>query len=76
MPGARSAGQAVWSSSRLTAASFSVALAEGRSYAEAAAFANAAAALATTKFGAMPSMPYRPDVLAMLHRNETPPLGA
>jgi len=47
------------------AAGFSVALAEGRSYAEAGVFANAAAALATTKFGAMPAMPYRRQVLSL-----------
>jgi ribokinase len=51
------------------AAGFSVALAKGRSYDDAAAFANAAAALATTKFGAMPAMPYRRDVLSLLRRN-------
>src|SRR5256885_16951766 len=50
------------------AAGFSVALAEGRSYAEAGAFANAAAALATTKFGAMPAMPRRREVLNLLRR--------
>ena len=48
------------------AAGFSVALAQGRSYAQAGAFANAAAALATTKMGAMPAMPYRRHVLALL----------
>ena len=48
------------------AAGFSVALAEGRSYPEAAAFANAAAALATTKVGAMPAMPRRAHVLKLL----------
>ena len=48
------------------AAGFSVALAEGRSYAEAGAFANAAAALATTKIGAMPAMPRRRDVLSLM----------
>jgi ribokinase len=48
------------------AAGFSVALAEGRSYREAAAFANAAAALATTKVGAMPAMPRRREVLSLL----------
>jgi ribokinase len=51
------------------AAGLSVALAKGRSYDDAAAFANAAAALATTKFGAMPAMPYRRDVLPLLKRN-------
>ncbi|HTD86438.1 MAG TPA: ribokinase [Candidatus Binatia bacterium] len=48
------------------AAGFSVALAEGRSYAEAAVFANAAAALATTKMGAMPAMPRRREVQRLL----------
>lgn len=48
------------------AAGFSVALAEGRSYAEAGAFANAAAALATTKIGAMPAMPRRDEVRRLL----------
>ena len=48
------------------AAGFSVALAEGRSYAEAAMFANAAAALATTKMGAMPAMPRRLEVQRLL----------
>ena len=50
------------------AAGFSVALAESQSYAKAGAFANAAAALATTKFGAMPAMPRRRDVLNLLRR--------
>jgi len=50
------------------AAGFAVALAEGRSYSEAGTFANAAAALATTKFGAMPAMPCRRDVLNLLRR--------
>jgi len=48
------------------AAGFSVALAEDRSYAEAGAFANAAAALATTKMGAMPAMPRRREVQRLL----------
>jgi ribokinase len=48
------------------AAGFAVALAESRSYAEAGVFANAAAALATTKVGAMPAMPRRRDVLSLL----------
>jgi len=48
------------------AAGFSVALAKGRSYAEAALFANAAAALATTKMGAMPAMPRRHEVQRLL----------
>ena len=48
------------------AAGFSVALAEGRSYREAAVFANASAALATTKMGAMPAMPRRREVERLL----------
>lgn len=51
------------------AAGFAVALSEGQSYSEAAAFANVAAALATTKVGAMPAMPHRRDVLAILARD-------
>jgi ribokinase len=50
------------------AAAFAVALAENRSYAEAGTSANAAAALATTKFGAMPAMPRRRDVRALLRK--------
>jgi ribokinase len=48
------------------AAGFSLALAEGRSYPEAATFANAAAAQATTKVGAMPAMPRRREVQRLL----------
>jgi ribokinase len=48
------------------AAGFAVALAERRPYTEAAVFANAAAALATTKFGAMPAMPHRRAVRSIL----------
>lgn len=41
-----------------------VAMAEGQPLAEAADFANVAAALATTKLGAQPSLPYRQDIEA------------
>lgn len=43
-----------------------VALSEGRSLAEAAKFANAAGALSVTKPGAIPSVPMRTDVDALL----------
>lgn len=48
------------------AAAISVALAEGRTYREAGAFANAAAALTTTKFGAQTALPNRRDVLRLM----------
>lgn len=48
------------------AASLGVLLAEGRPLQEAARFANAAAAKATTVLGAYPSMPSRTDVEALL----------
>ncbi len=51
------------------AAGLAVALSEGRSWREAGAFANAAAALATTKFGAQPAMPRREDVLRLMRRH-------
>ncbi len=51
------------------AAGLAVALSERRSWREAGAFANAAAALATTKFGAQPSMPRRADVLRLMRRH-------
>ena len=51
------------------AAGLAVALSEGRSWYEAGAFANAAAALATTKFGAQPAMPRRTDVLRLMRRH-------
>jgi ribokinase len=51
------------------AAGLAVALGEGRSWREAGAFANAAAALATTKFGAQPAMPRREDVLRLMRRH-------
>jgi ribokinase len=47
-------------------AALAVALAEGASLVDAAYFANAAGALATTRAGAEPSMPYRPQVEALL----------
>lgn len=43
-----------------------VALAEGRSLPEAARFANAAAAISVTRFGAQPSAPTRPEIEAVL----------
>jgi len=52
------------------AAGLAVALSEGRSWLEAGAFANAAAALATTKFGAQPAMPRREDVLRLMRRHK------
>jgi ribokinase len=51
------------------AAALAVALAEQRSWQEAGAFANAAAALATMKFGAQPAMPRRDDVLRLMRRS-------
>lgn len=42
------------------------ALAEGKSLIEAAQFANAAGALAVTKPGAQPAMPWRPEVETLL----------
>jgi len=48
------------------AAALAVGLSEKRSLVEAGAFANAVAALATTKFGAQPAMPFRNDVLSMM----------
>jgi len=50
------------------AAGLAVALAEGKSFAEAGKFANATAALATTKLGAQPSLPTRSQVLALLRK--------
>jgi ribokinase len=45
---------------------FAVALAEGRSLAEAVQWGNAAGALATTKLGAQPSLPTRQDLEGLL----------
>ncbi|MDB6034310.1 MAG: ribokinase [Verrucomicrobiales bacterium] len=50
------------------AAGLAVALAEGQSYEAAGALANAAAALATTKFGAQPAMPFRREVERLMKR--------
>nr|MDQ3624008.1 PfkB family carbohydrate kinase [Verrucomicrobiota bacterium] len=50
------------------AAALGVMLAEGRPLAEAAAFANAAAALATTVIGAQESLPTREAVIALQER--------
>jgi ribokinase len=50
------------------AAALTVALSEGRSPAEAGRFASAAAALATTKFGAQPGLPTRAEVERLLAR--------
>jgi ribokinase len=47
-------------------AGLAVALSEGRSWADALRFANAAGALACTKLGAQPSIPKRADVLRLL----------
>ncbi|MEM3433535.1 MAG: ribokinase [Candidatus Methanomethyliaceae archaeon] len=46
-----------------------VALTEGRSIEEAIIFANAAGALATTRKGAQPSLPYREEVAALMRRS-------
>jgi ribokinase len=51
------------------AAAVAVALSEGRSYAEAGAFANAAAALTTTKFGAQTALPKRAEVLRLMRKS-------
>lgn len=48
------------------AAALAVMLAQGRSLADAAEFANAAAALATTRVGAQAGLPRRPEVEALL----------
>lgn len=47
-----------------------VALAEGKPLAEAVRWAAAAGAMATTKKGAMPSMPYREEVIALLDKQK------
>ena len=49
-------------------AAFAVALAEGQELADAATFACAAGALATTRHGAEPSLPCRPEVESLLAR--------
>ena len=49
-------------------AAVAVALVEGHPFTEAAIFANAAAALTTTKLGAQPALPRRPAVLSLLRR--------
>jgi ribokinase len=51
------------------AAGLAVALAENHSMTEAAVFANAAAALTTTKLGAQPALPKRGTVLGLLRRS-------
>jgi ribokinase len=53
------------------AAAIAVAMAERRPFREAALFANAAGALATTQIGAQPAMPSRKAVLALLHRTRS-----
>ncbi|HSI13737.1 MAG TPA: ribokinase [Chthoniobacter sp.] len=50
------------------AAALAVSLAEGQPLPTAAHFANAAAALATTKLGAQPALPKRAAVVTLLHR--------
>ncbi len=50
------------------AAALAVALAEGRTFTEAAVFANAAAALTTTRLGAQAALPKRGAVLSLLRR--------
>jgi ribokinase len=52
------------------AGALAVALAEGRPYAEAIPFANAAAALSVTRLGAQASMPVRAEVEALLARRQ------
>jgi ribokinase len=53
------------------AAALAVMLAEDRLYEEAGPFANAAAALATTKFGAQAGLPQRDQVLGLLARSQS-----
>jgi ribokinase len=55
------------------AGALAVALAEGKDLIDAAFFANAAGALATTRRGAQPSMPYRTEVDALLTARRTAP---
>lgn len=54
------------------AAAIAVALAEARSFANACAFGHAAAALATTRIGALASLPLRPAVDALFKRRGDP----
>ena len=53
------------------AAALAVTLAEGRTLSEAATFANAAAALKTTKLGAQAGLPQRKEVVALLIQVES-----
>jgi len=64
----------LWYSTAFTAA-LAVALGEGRDLREAASFANAARALATTRLGAQPSMPPRAEVEALLAASSKRGLG-
>ncbi|WP_130802603.1 ribokinase [Acinetobacter ihumii] len=48
---------------------FATALLEGQSNQEAAQFANAAAAIAVTRYGAQPSIPYRAEINALFKEN-------
>jgi ribokinase len=47
---------------------FAMALAEGKDIFEAARYGNVTGALAVTKFGTAPAMPYREDILALYNR--------
>lgn len=60
------------------AAALAVALAEGRSLIEAGSWANAAAALKTTRLGAQAGLPRREEVVALLAQIQAgkQPLGA
>ncbi|MBN2408227.1 MAG: ribokinase [Candidatus Aminicenantes bacterium] len=53
-----------------------VALAEGRSLFDAAQFGNAAAAIATTKLGAQPSLPFRKDIERLMASEKAAPREA
>jgi ribokinase len=55
-------------------AAFSVALCEGQPLAEALRFGNAAGALATTRLGAQPSLPYREELETYLQHESDEPL--
>ena len=50
-----------------------VALAEGRPLIEAVRFANAAAAVSVTRFGAQPSAPMRHEIESVLATGKVPP---